>query len=118
MGESCICVTLEGDWDSGEVDGRTLVETIDKYCTARRKHQCYECDCTIHPGEPIHMRQNFYSPKGIGTFVTCATCAHIREQLACSPGFVVGGLRDAIKSCFRTDYVTGEEISEDEAWEY
>lgn len=64
--------------------------------TARKQHQCCECQGTVAPGDTYEryteLRDGFW-----GTWITCEPCADLRESLMdamCPP---LGELRDTYR---------------------
>lgn len=77
---------------------------------ARKAYNCVECGCQILVGELHQVLTGVFGGgfwNGFWKARTCITCSRIRDTY-CRAGWVIGKLREHLKSCLGIDYVTGE----------
>ena len=84
--------------------------TIEEFVirTARKPHECGECDRAIEPGERYESFTGLING-GWEHHKTCLGCLRIRQHLS-PDGWIWGGLAEQVEECVGFNYVTGEEV--------
>lgn len=102
-------INAECDCSVDTCDGDPCEFASVKKVTARKEHQCCECDRTILKGETYEYVSGVWSGK-FSTYKTCLRCIEVREKF-CPDGFFFGELKDTIKNCLGFDYTEVPELS-------
>jgi len=84
----CSCSAYGGDFDD---DG---VYSSSRELTARKEHQCYECQRTIKKGEKFTYH-SIFSDGTIANFKVCATCTSIISGFFPN-GWMFGSVKDEL----------------------
>jgi len=79
--------------------------------TARKSHQCGECNREIIPGEKYEYSSQVYDNEW-STNKTCLGCRRIRDRF-CPNGWIWGGVAEAVEECIGFNYVTDDQREEE-----
>lgn len=74
-----------------------------RWCTARKDHECMECHRKIRPGERYLVTTGKNTDDNLlGHYATCETCGRVRTDLMENGGycFLYGGLWDFVAEEF------------------